>query len=98
MIFLFPKYMILFFRQKLKDHLSQKNKWKYGNFCIFGKDGISFSYKYCQKSKHDIILKNTFKYHISSITEKDDSHPRKYGISSDRKIKDDKKNYSVKYA
>ena len=27
-----------------------KNKWKYDVFCIFGKDGISFSYK------HEITL------------------------------------------
>ena len=35
--------------------------------------------------------KNTLKDDISGITEKDDIHPRKYGISSDRKIKDDVK-------
>ena len=29
MIFLFPENMILFFRQKMKDYLSQKNTWKY---------------------------------------------------------------------
>ena len=28
-IFLFPKYMILFFRLKGKDYFSQKNTWKY---------------------------------------------------------------------
>ena len=33
-----------------------------------------------------------------NIIEKDDIHPRKYGISSDRIIKDDKKVYSVEYA
>ena len=32
MIFLFPENMILFFRQKMKDDLSQKNKWKYDIF------------------------------------------------------------------
>ena len=37
--------------------------------------------------------KNTLKDDISSITEKDDIHPRKYGISLDRKVKDDKKVY-----
>ena len=92
-IFLFPENMILLFRQKVKDNLSQKNRWKYNIFfkgsekivfpkkslwdmaflfpehtiflqteserwsfskytskydvfCIFGKDGTSFSYKY----------------------------------------------------
>ena len=34
--------------------------------------------------------KNTLKYDISGIAEKDYIHPRKYGISSERKIKDDK--------
>ena len=29
MIFIFPENMILFFRQKMKDHISEKNKWKY---------------------------------------------------------------------
>ena len=33
--------MILLFRQKMKDDLSQKNTWKYHVFSIFGKDGIS---------------------------------------------------------
>ena len=32
MIFLFPKNMILFFRRKMKDDLSQKNTWKYDIF------------------------------------------------------------------
>ena len=32
MIFLFPENMILFFRQKRKDDLSQKNTWKYDPF------------------------------------------------------------------
>ena len=46
---------------------------------------------FCQKSKDDLLPKNTLKDHISSIIEKDDIHPRKYGISSDRKFKVDKK-------
>ena len=34
--------MILFFERKMKDDLSQKNKWKYGYILhIFRKDGIS---------------------------------------------------------
>ena len=45
-----------------------------------------------QKSKDDLFPK------ISGIIEKYDIHPRKCGISSDRKIKDDKKVYLVKYA
>ena len=32
MIFLFPENMILFFRRKRKDDLSQKNTWKYDAF------------------------------------------------------------------
>ena len=39
-------------------------------------------------------LKNTLRDDISTIIEKYDIYPRKYGISSDRKIKDDKKVYS----
>ena len=35
--------------------------------------------------------KTALKDAISGIIEKDNIHPRKYGISSDRKIKDDKK-------
>ena len=51
---------------------------------------------FCQKSRDDLLLKITFKDDISGITEKDDVNPRKYSISSDRKIKDDKKVYSNK--
>ena len=32
MLFLFPEKMILFFRRKMKDDLSQKNAWKYDIF------------------------------------------------------------------
>ena len=53
---------------------------------------------FCQKSKDDLLPINTFKYNIPGIIVKDDNHPRKYGISFDRKIKDDKEVYSVKYA
>ena len=42
--------------------------------------------------------KMIFSRKISGIIEKYDIHPRKCGISSDRKIKDDKKVYLVKYA
>ena len=42
----FPENMILFFRRKMIDDLFQKYTWKYKVLRIFGKDGISFSYKY----------------------------------------------------
>ena len=32
MIFVFPKNIVLFFRRKMKDDLSQKNAWKYDIF------------------------------------------------------------------
>ena len=32
MVFLFPENMMLFFRRKMKDDLSQKNTWKYDIF------------------------------------------------------------------
>ena len=51
---------------------------------------------FCQKSKND-LPKKTLKDNISSIIEKDDIHPRIYGICSDRKTEDDKKVYSAKY-
>ena len=61
-------------------------------FCIIGKDGISFSYKYdmtllSKKVKMTFSQKNSIKDEISSISEKHDIHPRKYGTSSNRKIK-----------
>ena len=40
--------------------------------------------------------KNTLKDEFSGIIEKDNIHPGKYSISSDRKIKDDKKFYFYK--
>ena len=43
-----------------------------------------------------ISQKDTPKDDISGIVEKDDIYPRKYSISSDRKIKDDKKVYFYK--
>ena len=47
---------------------------------------------FCQKSKYDLLpKKHTLKDGISSFIEKDDIYPRKYGISSDRKINDYKK-------
>ena len=56
---------------------------------MLGKDGISFSCKYDISVLMIFSQKNTIKDSISGIIEKDDIHPRKYGISSDRKIKDD---------
>ena len=35
---------------------------------------------FCQKSKDDLFLKNALNDDISSITEKDDIHPRKDDI------------------
>ena len=99
-IFIFLKNMNLFFRRKTKDKISQKITWKYNIFCISGRDDISFSHKYdiIILSKKDLHPKNTLKDGISSIVEKDNIHSRKNGIYTDRKIKDDKKFYSVKYA
>ena len=83
MIFLFPENMILLFRQRMKDHICHKNTWKYDIFCIFGKDGISFSDKYditfSQKRKDDPLPKNALKDDISGIIENDDILPRKHG-------------------
>ena len=45
---------------------------------------------FCQEGKDDLLPKNSLKDDIVGIIEKDDIHPRKHGISSDRKIKDDK--------
>ena len=72
-----------------------KNTWKYDFFCIFGKNGISLSYKYdinlLSKRKDDFLPKKfTSKWHFWY-------HWKRWyssyivGISSDRKIKDDKK-------
>ena len=36
---------------------------------------------FCQKTKIILFRKNTTKGDISGIAEKDDIHPRKYGIS-----------------
>ena len=83
-------------------------------FCIFGTDTISFTYKYdinflskkkqqqqenkTKQTKKHLLPKNTLKDGNSGIIVKVDIHPRKYGNSADRKIKYDKKVYSVKYA
>ena len=95
MVFFSRKYDLIL-QTKNERWSFSKNTWKYDIFCIFAKDGISISCKY------DITLlsktrrwsspeKNTFKDDIPDIIEKDDIHSRKYGISCDRKIKDDKR-------
>ena len=54
---------------------------------------------FCQKkSKDDLLPKNAHKDDISGIIEKDNIHPRRHGISSDKRTNDDKKVYSVKCA
>ena len=57
-----------------------KNTWKYDIFCIFGKDGISLSYKdditiLLKKERRFSPQKNAPQDDISRITEKDDIHP-----------------------
>ena len=59
---------------------------------------INMILPFCQKSKDNLLPKNILKDGISGIIEKDDVHPRKYNSFSGRKIKNDKKIYSVKYA
>ena len=62
-------------------------------------DGVAFVFPrniilpFCQKTKMIFSRKITHDDDISCIIEKDDVHPKKYCISSDRKIKDDKKAY-----
>ena len=73
----------------MKDYLSPKGTKKYDIFRIFGKDGISFSYKYDITFLPKRQRWSSPKEYISSIIEEDHIHPRKHGISSDRKIKDD---------
>ena len=84
MVFLFWK-NILFFRRKMKDDLSQK---------IHGKIYLVkmvFYYYFVKKTEMIFSRKETLKDNIFGIIEKHDIHPRKYGISSNRKIKDEKK-------
>ena len=79
----------------MKDGVSQKI---YGNMIysvyslkmvfLFLKNTIYLSVK---KAKMIFSIKNTLKDDICGITEKDDIHPRKYCISSDKKINDDEK-------
>ena len=71
----------------MKDDLSQK---------IHGKIYLVkmvFYYLSVKKSEMIFSRKDTLKDNIFGIIEKDDIHPRKYGISSNRKITDEKKVY-----
>ena len=63
----FPENMILLFRRKMKDDLSQKNTWKDEIFHIIWSP---LSKKQGQSSPEKIHLK------ISSIIEKDDVLPK----------------------
>ena len=90
--------MILFFRQKMKDDLSQKIRENM-IFSLFSVKMIfvfptNIILHFCQKSK-DVLFrkKKTVKSYIPGIIEKDDIHPRKYSISFDRKTEDDKNVY-----
>ena len=67
--YLFPKNMILFFRQKMKDDLSQKNTWKYDIF-----------FKCPEKMVFPKII--ALEYDLSCIIWKDVFFPRKYDIFS----------------
>ena len=79
MEFLFVENMIF-----LERWYFSKNTWKYDIFCILGKDGIFFptnmKLSLCQKSKHELIPKDTLKNDISGISDKDDIDPRKDDI------------------
>ena len=96
--FFLHKKVILFFRRKIEDHLIQIDKWKHDIFCLFGKDG------YLVFPEDNIILFSkmqrwsSLEKYITGIIGKDDVHPRIHDIFSDRKIKDDNKIYSVKFA
>ena len=83
--------MILFYRRKKKGDISQII---HGNMVfsaylvkvvfLFPTNMIS---PFCQKTKNDLLLKNTLKNDsISIFIAKNDIHPKKHGISSDRKI------------
>ena len=72
MVFLFPENMILFFRRKMKDDLSEKITWKYIFF----------------KCSEKIVFpkKIALEYDLSCIIRKDGiSDSRKYVFSTDRK-------------
>ena len=77
MIFFFPENMILFYRRKMKDDLSQENTWKYD---IFFKCSEKIAFP----------KKITPEHELSRTIRKDGiSFSRKYDIFSRRKVKDD---------
>ena len=109
--FLYYQEILNFFFQKIWS-CSLEEKWKivffkqiHGNM-IFSVYLVKMVFlfptnmilPFCQKSKDDLLPKNTRKHDISGIIWKDDIHPWKCGVSSDKNIKDYKKVYSVKYA
>ena len=86
MVFRFFENTILFFRQKMKDDLSQKIYWNM-IFSVCLVKIIFFSYKYdiirlSKKLRWSSIFsrKNTRKDNISRIIEKCDIHTTKHGI------------------
>ena len=87
---------MLFYRRKVKYDLSQKI---HGNV-ILSVYSVKMVFLFPQiwyyLSNDNIRTKNALKDDISGIIEKDNIHSREYGISSDRKIKDDKKAYFCK--
>ena len=84
MIFLFPESKTLPFTTKMKGKLFEKI---HGNMiCSVYLVKMVF-----------LFPKNMILDSIKKL-KKDNIHPRKHGISSDRKIKDDKKVHSVKCA
>ena len=96
----FSENMILFLRRKMKDDLSQK---RHGNmiFSVYSVKMVFFFLQICyylsvRNPKIIFSRKSTLRDDISRIIEKDDIYPRKYGISSDRKNKDDKKVFFYK--
>ena len=77
----FPKILYFVFRRKMKeDGLYEKhvNIWYFLYVCI---NVTNMILPCCQKAKIILFRKNTPKGDISGIVEKDDIHPRKYGIS-----------------
>ena len=76
MMFLFPENIILFFRQKIKDDLSQKI---HGNMIFSVYMYKCYKYEITFLSEKAKMIFSRKKY-ISSITEKDDIHPRESDI------------------
>ena len=89
MVFLFSrKYYIFSFGGKWKKMIFIKKRveiWHFLYICVgvFRGKGIFAFLPSWQKRKDTLAPKNTLKGDISGITEKDDIHPRKYGISAE---------------